>query len=148
MAECTGHPGTTFDQLTKNLASGVSRRDALKLVAAGMTGALLTTLGVRKAHAGAKCNNKGVCGTYSNCGNSGSCFCGDTGKQKGFCFEDAFCSDLVACSSNGQCKSQFGKGWKCVQSTCCDSVGKPNVCLSKCGSGVAATGSGARASGG
>jgi hypothetical protein len=143
MADCTGHPGTTFDQLTKSLASGVSRRDALKLVAGGLTGALLTTLGVRKAHAKTKCNPKGTCGTYQNCGGSGTCFCGDTGKSKGFCFEDALCSGLIGCGSNKDCKNQLGKGWKCLVGSCCGS----NVCISKCGSGVTASGPGLRASG-
>lgn len=144
MADCTGHPGSTFDRLTKSLASGVSRRDTLKLVAGGLVGTLLTTFGARKAQAGAKCNNPGVCGTYQNCKGSSTCFCGGTSKPgKGFCFEDASCASLIGCSTNGDCKSQLGKGWKCLIGSCCGS----NVCISKCGSGVTVSGPGLTAAG-
>jgi hypothetical protein len=145
MAECTDHPVSSFDLLTKSLANGVSRRDALRLVAGGLTGALLTTLGVRKAHAGAKCNDPGVCGSYTNCGSD--CSCVTTSKPgKGFCAQHDLCDNLPACSVNRDCRQLLGRGWKCAQATCCDD--KPNVCVAKCGSITSGTGSGRRWSGG
>jgi hypothetical protein len=41
-----------FDELAKALAQGVSRREALRLVAGGLAGALLASLGYQRAWAG------------------------------------------------------------------------------------------------
>jgi hypothetical protein len=144
MAVCTGPSEKKIDQLSKMIASGVSRRDALKWAGASMIGAMLVSVGVKQAEAGARCSTPGVCGSYVNCGNSSTCFCGTTTKPgRGFCFEDAFCSQLQGCTTNGQCKAALGRGHKCLVNSCCGN----NVCIAKCGSGASSSGSGKRASG-
>jgi hypothetical protein len=122
-----------FDSLTKGLNGDVSRRGALKWIGATMVGAVLTTLGLEKAHA-AGCSPAGSCGTYQNCKGSSTCFCGNTTKPgKTVCFEDIACSAATACSSNRDCKNAFGKGWKCLAAdNCCGFA----LCVSKCGSGT------------
>jgi hypothetical protein len=138
---CTEYPGgsvSAFDQLATSLASGVSRRDALKLVVGGVVGTMLTTLGVRKAHAKSKCNNPGVCESYVSCQGE-TCVCGTTPKTaktgKGFCFDgETSCEGAVACTSNGQCKAVLGKGWKCILNNCCEGEVGAGGCAPKCGS--------------
>ena len=63
------------------------------------------------------------------------CYCTKHAKGKPFCWQDLgeVCENLTACTSNAQCKSAHGRGWKCVQS-CCDDL----VCLPKRGSSVTA----------
>jgi hypothetical protein len=147
MAVCTGPSEKKIDQFSRMLAGGVSRRDALKWAGASVIGAMLVSVGVKQAEAGVRCPNPGVCGSYSPCGSTGSCYCGTTSKPGvGFCFQDDFCDSLIGCNTNRDCKAALGKGHKCLVGSCCDA----NVCVAKCspsGSSRSTKGSGKRASG-
>jgi hypothetical protein len=117
-----------FDKLAKMLAVDVSRRTSLGWLAGTSVGALLSAPFVRQA-AAAKCSAAGAC-TPAHCPKGPDCFCTKTTKGKAFCWQNQpTCAGLTQCSSNSQCKSAHGRGWKCVQS-CCDTL----VCLPKCGS--------------
>jgi hypothetical protein len=122
-----------FDELTKMMASGVTRRDTLKWVGATALGAMLSVVGIRQAEALAGgCQNKGVCGTYTPCDGApdiSTCACGTRAKGvKGWCFQNTSCSGLIPCTKNSDCRPG-GKAVKCVVNSCCGSGG---VCLAKC----------------
>ena len=54
-----------FDELSKSLAEGVSRREAVRKFATGLAGALLVAVGLNKragAHGGITCRNNADCG--------------------------------------------------------------------------------------
>jgi hypothetical protein len=116
-----------FDKLAKMLAGDVSRRTSFGWIAAASVGALLGPPFVRKA--AAACTPGPTCPANS-CPKGPNCFCSKTSTgRKPFCFKDVFCSGLMTCLTNAQCKSAKGKGWKCV-ATCC--FGGVHVCVPKC----------------
>jgi hypothetical protein len=128
-----------FDSLTKGLDGTMSRRQALKWLGATTFGAVLSTLGVGRAQEAEKkkkCSPVGTCGSYQNCGNSSTCFCGaDAQKGKAVCFEDTTCADATPCSKNKDC----GKGGKCLEAgNCCGFA----LCVSSCGKGTSLRGTG------
>jgi len=124
---CT--PETKFDSFTKMLASGVSRRDAMKWVGAATLGAMLTTAGVKQAEAGPNkvCKGQTNCiGTpCNNCSSGLGCFCFVLNtKPKSKCLQNAYCASISSCSKNKDCN-----GGKCI----CPANGcGQSVCLNKC----------------
>jgi hypothetical protein len=107
-----------FDQWTR-LFGGASRRDAIKLLAAGMTGGLLANGGIRGALAQvsvAKCKKKGDnCKNNSDCCNELKCNNNDkcvesnnnnnTCKKKGEkCKKSNDCCNNLKCNNNDKCK--------------------------------------------
>ena len=104
-----------FDALSKALASGVSRREVLRGVGAGLTGALLASVGVKKASA-----------APSNC----SVLCGKTAFTSG----PAHASCLQACRQCGGNTSricQTPTGFVCCPSgqVCSPAT---NQCVAEC----------------
>jgi hypothetical protein len=99
-----------FDDLARGLASGMSRREALKLLGGGLAGGLLVFLGVGRAAAdppGCKRNGK-------HCKRDEQCCSGNC--ESGTC--------AAACVSNGgSCTSS---------SQCCNGVCKGGTCDSAC----------------
>jgi hypothetical protein len=133
MAICNPQPHQ-FDKMAKALTSAVSRRDAFKYVGAGVLGSMLVSVGVAEAKKpkclpGNSCSNQTVC---TPSGNGGQCGCthktSGSGKQTPFCWQNQFCANIQACSTNKDCKP-LGKNWKCADS-CCGG----GFCLPKCGS--------------
>jgi hypothetical protein len=89
---------TRFDTLTKALATGTSRRQALKTIAATTLAGLLGLGGIGTAFA--KCHNAGhACGTYRDCCSLVCC--------------NHVCCDNVCC--NGVC---CPPGQSCYNGTC------------------------------
>ena len=127
---CT--PETKFDGFTQMLASGVTRRDALKWVGAAALGAMLTTVGSKQAEAAGPCKGSpdGCIGTVpcNGCSSGLGCFCGaKIGKTKTKkCFVNEYCTSLVACTSNKDCKS-LGRKCLCAANGCSESV-----CVAPC----------------
>lgn len=125
-----------FDNVTKALASDLSRRDTLKVIGLTMTGAVLSTLGVRKAEAVDPCREVSctACHAEDQC-LAGKAGCSCIPKTRGICFchDIVFCTDTVACTNNRDCREKKGRGWKCSNS-CCGT----NLCHPKCGRGPAA----------
>ncbi len=133
---------TRFDDLSKVLGSAVSRRQALKFVGATALGAMLTTVGVRKAEANEQqracrdagdpaCTELGCHGTDP----TGTCGCVPKVKNgvetgRGMCHQSQSCSGLRSCQTSGECRAALGRNWKCANS-CCPGG---SFCLPKCGS--------------
>src|SRR5262245_48564787 len=90
-----------FDELTKALASGVSRRDALKRFVGGVLGGLFAAVGLSKT-AGAQGNSQNTCPAY--CRSLGI----DPGNGNAF----------GKCVSNCA-KCREGGGTACGASGCC-----------------------------
>lgn len=133
---CT--PETKFDGFTQMLASGVTRRDALKWVGAAALGAMLTTVGTRQAEAAGPCKGSpdGCIGTFgcNGCSSGLGCFCGAkiNKVRTKKCFVNDYCSNLVACASNKDCKP-LGRKCLCSGNGCGISVCVA-ICTS-CGTG-------------
>ena len=66
----------------------------------------------------------GVCGTYTNCDNSDTCFCGLTTEGGSVCFADDACSNLPGCNTSADCASDR----VCLTGSCCG----VNVCIASC----------------
>jgi len=144
---------STFDQLTKGLASGgLSRRDGLKLAFGGAAAAALSTLGFGSAAAAPSTN---LClGQGGNCTNgffncpahkNTNCYCFTNAKGVGFCGCNQYCSQSAPCTKNRQC----GLTAMCAIDNGCTGCGASSgVCIAKCSKRstcVLAAGSGATA---
>jgi len=77
-----------FDNLARAIASGISRREALKRMGAGLAGLLLTTMGIRKASAAVTCGtcqacdlDTSTCGTVCNPTTAGQSLCSMAGQD-------------------------------------------------------------------
>jgi hypothetical protein len=136
-----------FDQLSKIVASGLPRREVFKYVGAATIGAMLASMGVRKAEAANVCKGCPGCPNGVSCKtapNGTLCYCFQKAKNpaKCKCLGDFFCPG-VACTSNKDCKTQLGQGAKCIATSCCG----VQSCAPACGNGILAAQSGAKASG-
>jgi hypothetical protein len=116
-----------FDRVAKILAGSVSRRTTIGWIGATTLGALLAPPFARRAAAAC---SPGTCPQPSCSG--GDCTCVTTVKNKGFCHQPQFCSGLMSCTKNRQCREAFGRGWKCCTSCCAGTK-----CLPKCGATLA-----------
>jgi hypothetical protein len=138
-----------FDRLTKIAASGVSRREVFKYAGAAVFGAALSTVGVRKAHADRFCpDGCPGCPAGVSCrqhANGTLCYCFQKARNpvECKCLGDFACAGALPCNTNAECKAALGRGAKCIATSCCG----VKSCAPKCGQGVAATSSGAKASG-
>jgi hypothetical protein len=111
-----------FDDLTRALARGTSRRQALKLLGGGLAGSLLAFLGVGEAAADDCKRNGKACKKNKQCC-SGNC-------ANGFCAP--LCPPCDACStcSGGTCVSSCGSGETCDPTGICVPV--PNLVICTC----------------
>ena len=130
MATCSQNTEHVIDKASKALSVGVTRRDAMKWVGAGVLGTMLTAVGVRRAEAGKfSCTSFGsACDTPS----TGQCICGAKLKNpsKGLCCDNFFCST----PANHNCDPATGgtpcaKPYKCIHVTGCSGT---FVCQTKC----------------
>jgi hypothetical protein len=122
---CT--PETKFDGFTQMLASGLSRRDAMKWVGASALGAMLTTVGLKQAEAANPCTGTQSCigAPCHNCSSGLGCFCFQkSNKPKAKCYQNAYCSSLQTCTKNSDCTSG-----KCI---CAANGCGVSVCVQKC----------------
>lgn len=122
-----------IDDISRAIASPVSRRKAFKMVSGAVGGALLTSLGLGRAtralaaggNGDAPCPHNGVkCG--GKCYPAGYCCCGNTycdGSHH--CCNDHCCANSQTCCGSGCCNSG---STCCGGSQCCP---KPQSC---CGS--------------
>jgi hypothetical protein len=168
--------GTTmasqFDALSKALAGGVSRREVLRGVGAGLTGALLASMGVRKASA-APSDCAVLCGKTAftsgpahasciqachQCGGDISRICQTpTGSiccpsgqvcspATNQCVAPCTCESLTACGSGGCLCVQTTEGASaCITPIC---TGQPCTTSAECGPGSVCFVSGATCCGG
>ena len=88
-----------FDELAKELAQSVTRRQGLKKFAIGLAGMALACLGLAD---NARAGNLKTCFTNSDCGTNHICYGG-------------YCRTI--CHSNGDCKSN-GLHCPCVNGLC------------------------------
>jgi hypothetical protein len=122
----------TFDDVTRAWAEGVSRREALKLLASATLAAMLAPFAPRAAFAAPDVNvcrgiPPGSCGSFQLCPNrtcSGlGCYCfPHLYHAQPLCGYNITC-DLPACTSDADCP----KGAFCAQ-TCCSYP----ICVKKC----------------
>jgi len=107
---------TTFDDLTKALATSTSRRQALKTIAATTVGGILGLSGIGNVFAIPKCHRAGLgCDTNSNC--CSGLYCAPNGKC-------TTCPALPTCNSGCPCPS----GQTCCNGTCTDLTTDTNNC--------------------
>jgi hypothetical protein len=108
-----------FDNLTRALARGTSRRQALKLLGGSLAGGLLSFLGVGDAAADDCKRNGKACKKNKQCC-SGNC-------ADGFCAP--LCPPCDACStcSGGTCVSRCGPGQDCLGNGTCATPCTTNV---------------------
>lgn len=70
-------------------------------------------------------------GTVQECGpgiGGFGCLCDHDVGGDCVCINDAFCTDLLACTTQGDCVAA-GAGFRCIPSTCCPTA----VCAPPCG---------------
>jgi hypothetical protein len=95
---------TTFDDLTKALATSTSRRQALKTIAAATIGGILGLGGIGTALGAPKCHRQGTgCDTTSQCCKGLSC---QNGKCAPCTANGGTCSGNTDCCS-GNCSNGF-----------------------------------------
>ena len=74
------------------------------------------------------CENPGVCGTFTMCGDPPpgglGCFCGTTSEGDSACWADDFCINVQGCTTSADCPANS----VCMVNTCC---GTP-VCFPLC----------------
>ena len=114
---------TTFDDLTKALATSTSRRQALKTIAATTVGGILGLSGIGNVFAIPKCHRAGLgCDTNSNC--CSGLYCAPNGKC-------TTCPALPTCNSGCPCPS----GQTCQNGSCvatCEGLQQPCTSPSQC----------------
>ncbi len=132
-----------LDELSKALASGVSRRDVLKRIGAGLTGAVLASVGTRRATAApstcavfcAEVTQSGPANAQCRqacrqCGNDPSLLCGGFGRPFICCAPNSSCcfsqTGEFCCPSGTEC---CGEGC-CASGTCCFTQDGPTCCPS------------------
>src|SRR5437016_4040836 len=92
-----------FDELSKSLAEGVSRREALRKFGIGLAGVLLACLGIG---GGASADQRVKCASSADCSNLGFY---SPGCCKGICTE---LRDIHNC---GTCGNHCPHRWTCEQ---------------------------------
>ncbi len=102
--------GRTFDSMTTGLASGMSRRRALKMALGGIVG-LTGVAAARNASTAQECAGiQEACEVHADC--CEGYFCGETGiciagaecvSEGGGCEVDGNCCDDLICSESGTC---------------------------------------------
>src|SRR6266516_2204766 len=140
-----------IDNLARTLATGQSRRAALKQLVGGIAGALLASTLPGRAASAAKCQPKGgSCSSDSDCCSGLTCQSGECRPSKcqqkgGSCASDSDCCSGLVCSS-GVCTAPTTpkcqpKGGPCASdSDCCSGqicrggVCGPAKCHKKVGS--------------
>jgi hypothetical protein len=137
-----------FDDLSKALASSVSRRDMFRWVGAGGLAAVLASLGLKNASAQPeeKCPLKSSeftdpCFDQTTCSQDPFCTCLPRVRaQAALCHEPVFCAGLVPCDSDADCTGAGLPGpegqWRCAFS-CCGGFAQA-FCHPRCGSGLGA----------
>jgi hypothetical protein len=128
-----------FDELAKALAQGVSRREAMRLVAGGLAGALLASLGYKRAWAGSiDCGQ--FCGARFNARTAkkqfGKCAasCDDCQAGGGTpCSANPSMGTVTCCSSGqvcqaGQCVTPLCTGGDAPQTGTCSGSNATCVC--------------------
>ena len=143
-----------FDDLTKKLASPVSRGTALKtvmatalggMVALGSAGSFASAASPDKAPKSCKCKqflscNNGFlheCSTSCQGSHFSSSYCfgtphGKKGKLKGFCGVNSYCANVPAC---GPGLPACPAGTECAVSTGCNCSSTSGVCIPVCDTG-------------
>ena len=110
-----------FDELSKSLAEGVSRREALRKFGLGIAGVLLATLGLSRAASAAPCpkgqvhcgNGKdGICCPYGYYCSNGACYpdCAILGCPTGYSCVNGAClrnCNILGCSSGYHCCNNY-----------------------------------------
>ena len=153
--------GKTLDDLARAYAGmRISRRRALWALARAGLGASAGLIGLGGAEAGcprrrrcgwrccpkgrvcrngrcfARCANPGTCKTgIRRCGERDGCGCVTESGKAGLCVEQESCDYLIGCRVTADCP----RGHICQIGSCCEMVGKPNVCVRRC-SGVGTSG--------
>ena len=123
---------SNFDELTRAMATNsISRRGAIKGIAASALGGILALGGVGNAFAqskpGVSPDSKkcpgGMHGCAQPCAGNSSCFCVSLNNGKIHCVMPV-CTG-IACTKNKTC----GKGFVCFNEGCC---GTGSFCVPKC----------------
>ncbi len=114
--------GERFDRLTRLVAGVGSRRNALRLAAAGALGTLAAGVLVEEAAAKPTCPKRAGCNKLCR-GTNKLCICVKTVGGKRVCVHPC-CTDRT-CTSAQDCES----GEVCMKTTCC---GDESVCVTKC----------------
>ena len=114
--------GQRFDDLTRTLTHGASRRRVVRGLLGGVLGALGATLGLRRAGAQGACSAYGRVCTYTGC-------C--TGGAECVCYRNGHCRCLCPAGSSCPAGATFDPATcRCT----CTATGQP-----ACGVGAAAT---------
>lgn len=124
-----------FDDAVKDLATNtVSRRGALRRIAAGFGGAAIATLipGHVFANTMPKCTTGGNCDIgFSNCGTNSNCYCFQAFNGQARCGCNAYCDELSTCSTSDECP----EGYVCIVNNGCTGCGNSaGVCIPLCNS--------------
>lgn len=123
----------SFDELSRKLGEGVSRRDMLKVAVAGILGTMLAPLGngIALAEEESPDTARTACigvPAYSFCSGShpDCCYCFyKHGTTRKLCGVNGYCSDEQQCGPGyGGCPRGF---------FCCDSACSTPTCVKKCG---------------
>jgi len=117
--------GALIDDISRVIASPVSRRQAFKLVTGSVGGAILASLGFGRAARGQdtqnndnRCRDHGVF-CHGRCYPAGSTCCGD----RSVCFDNQTCCSNTHCCDNSQncCGgSCCHRSRSCCNGLCCD----------------------------
>ena len=153
-----------FDEIAKALASGLTRRQALRRVGGGLAGAMLASLGLGKAWGATPKNCADFCKNFvginpgngnaygkcvSNCAhcvNSGGIACGASACCKGGSTSSCCsgtCVDLSSGNNCGACGNACLAGFSCCSGMCVDlSSDKSNcgACGTVCDAGSSCVG--------
>ena len=150
--------GQRFDELTRTLAAGASRRAALRILAGGAAAGFLTLVrgsGARADEGGCKrtgkhcrrpdqccsgvCLADGTCGcaSHADCDDRNACTVGLCGPESRQCHQIRISSTCTQCRSNADCP-----GGNCCHGRCCPgtecqqaATGEP-ICCRDCGGGA------------
>lgn len=130
----------SFDDLTRALAQGISRREALRLLAASTLAAMVTPLWGDTVFAAPDTNVcKGVqgffCGAASCpnipvCGLGCACYPHLQNTNRTMCGHNNSCDSVIHCSTHADCGCIPGKhcNYFCLQTCCSGGM----VCVLKC----------------
>ena len=124
--------GDRFNELTKAIASGASRRSVVKSIAAGIIGSVLGVARVGATGAQERVRGPGrVCRENSDCVAGAECR-SDGLRKRCACAGDTqpcgrACIPFDACCTDSDCG-----GLTCCNGTCCDLLCKDGVCMDHC----------------
>ena len=132
--------GQRFDDLTRTLTHGASRRRVVRGLLGGALGALGATLGLRRAGAQGACSAYGRVCTYTGCCTTpgAECVCYQNGHCRCLCPDGAWPVN-GACEPppgtlGGQCGPGFAGGTECEGDTvaCCATVASGQFLVGRC----------------